>query len=129
MNFNIAALLLALTISASGCAAQPSALDKPVGPKPSNAQAQAKAFALAVVIPTLKDPESARVEGISPALLGTCKNIFGPSRRGWFVELRINARNSFGGYAGAETYDVWFENGRPVDLRSPLNPCAMFIPG
>src|SRR5690349_7663897 len=129
MNLKLPTLFLALCLTVTGCAAQLSEINKPIGPKPPNAEAKARAFAMAIVKPSLKDPESARVESISSAHFGTCKNVFGPSRQGWYVALTINARNSFGGYAGAEPYYVWFENGRPVDLTSPLNPCAVFIPG
>jgi hypothetical protein len=120
--------ILVTCMMLSGCAGAQPTLNMPVGPQPQNAQAQARTFALTLVRPTLKDPSSARVEGTSTAQIGTCKNIFGPSWHGWYVALGINAKNSFGGYSGAETYYVWFEHGKPVKLTSPENPCAMFTP-
>ena len=105
----IVGAFLTLSISVAACAPSMEAVaNLPVGPKPQNAQGQATAF----VKNLLKDPYSAHFDQISPARVSTC-SYFGPWR-GWYVQLSVNAKNSFGGYTGSSTYYVWFRNGHAV---------------
>jgi hypothetical protein len=58
----------------------------------------------------LKDPESARYQFGHPQK-GWCKDglIYGgKSHFGWIIPVRVNAKNSFGGYTGFQSYFFLF---------------------
>lgn len=109
-------LVISITLAACDVTGQ-AASNMPVGPPPANAKAQAKVFLLKF----LKDPYSARFDDVEPARVGTC-GYFGPWR-GWYVQLTLNAKNSFGGYTGASTHYVWFKGGRPYSVVDNLIYC------
>ena len=86
------------------------------GPAPSRQQVQSQVAA--VVKSKLKDPESGKVQigdirrgWLSvPDKPGTSAQLM----YGWFVDVQINARNSFGGYTGFQTWLFMFRDGQVV---------------
>jgi hypothetical protein len=108
MKSVVAAFILA-AVSLSACAPiQGDASDMLPGPKPLNAEAQVKTAIKAL----LKDPYTARFESVEPPSVFTCGGVFSHQWRTWMAQATVNARNSFGGYTGAETYYVFFKDGR-----------------
>jgi len=65
----------------------------------------------------LKDPESAHYTIAAP-YRGYCKQGWARGRGldwiGWAMNVTVNARNSFGGYTGAQPYTVMFNGGMVV---------------
>lgn len=109
MKKHVATIFAACVLSLSFAS---SAKDKPVaetvdtanadyGPRPENYEELVKTWAEQ----NLKDPESARYNRISKPrkefMIASLKPFFG-----WSVCADINAKNSYGGYTGAQTY--WF---------------------
>ena len=86
------------------------------GPAPSRQQVQNQV--VAVVKSKLKDPESGKVQigdirrgWLSvPDKPGTSAQLM----YGWFVDVQVNARNSFGGYTGFQTWLFMFRDGQVV---------------
>lgn len=74
-------------------------------------QEECKRIAEAAILELLKDPQSARFsEGI--CLLGYSRSPSGNSLVfGYLQEGQVNAKNSFGGYAGKTKYQVFMRNG------------------
>lgn len=66
---------------------------------------------------SLKDPESARYKFFAPSKGWT--RLHGQTFFGWFVTAQVNAKNSFGGYTGAQTYVFFFFNGQ---FMGEINP-------
>jgi len=78
--------------------------------------------ALAAVRKSLKDPDSAKDIEIS-----TPKTGFVPYRSfsGSVVCVRLNAKNSFGGYTGTAPFSVAFSNGKVIDVyENNYNACG-----
>jgi hypothetical protein len=77
------------------------------GQYPSNFEDLVRQWASA----NLKDPDSARYGRISKPrkeyMVANLKNVFGHS-----VCASINAKNSYGGYAGSQTYWFMIRNGK-----------------
>ena len=60
----------------------------------------------------LKDPNSLIDLSISEPILTSCSiGIYGPFN-GWRVTTSYNAKNSYGGYVGLQTYYYWFHGAR-----------------
>ena len=62
---------------------------------------------------TLKDPESARYQFLNSPKSGW--NGFGGVKYGYVVCVRINAKNSYGGYVGNRMSYFMIRNGRVID--------------
>lgn len=86
------------------------------GDKPSNYEERVKDY----MAMELKDPMSA-VYSFRPPLrravvkMGMSDNF--TKYYGWVVEVSVNAKNSFGGYTGAETHFIFI---RPDGLRADI---------
>lgn len=53
----------------------------------------------------LKDPESARIRNLNkPVFMAVNATTYSPSFYGWVTCADVNAKNSYGAYAGATTY-------------------------
>lgn len=67
---------------------------------------------------TLRDPYSAVYEWGEPYQITCKKNLYRtPDRwRGWVIDIRVNAKNAYGAYAGPSTYVVWFMNDGAQDI-------------
>lgn len=61
----------------------------------------------------LKDPGSAQYNFVGPPKRGHFK-WFGPAEFGFYGVVWVNAKNSFGGYAGAEKYNYLIRHGRVI---------------
>lgn len=110
-------IIAALTVSLAACSTTPTGQGgKPLtladaGPKPTDAMAIAKA----VMLPILKDPESARFQLIRPARpVVTGDTIFHKGGAGWEICVNVNAKNSYGGYTGYRTTYILWNSGRVV---------------
>lgn len=119
MRFGSQLIGLSLSIVMAGCAAQATtASDRPVaetvdtanadyGQYPSNFEALVKQWASA----NLKDPDSVRYTRISKPrkeyMVANLKPAFGYS-----VCATINAKNSYGGYTGNQTYWLMIRGGK-----------------
>ena len=71
---------------------------------------------------SLKDPESARYKFEVP-VKGFSRDGFlngGKKHFGWFVPTSINAKNSYGAYAGEESYVFFFFEGMILDVTEGL---------
>jgi hypothetical protein len=77
----------------------------------------AKARARDAILGTLKDPDSAQFRNSTP-LFKTLYNFgmasIGNSEPLWAMCIEVNAKNSYGGYAGYQSWLVKFRNGQPV---------------
>ena len=80
--------------------------------------------------PTLRDPESARYQLGEPERSWLPRYHFDVDRVapyksghvfGWTIRFTVNAKNAFGGYAGAQAYEAFFQEGRlrAILQRSP----------
>jgi hypothetical protein len=105
-------VLVTIATLVSGCATTdeplPSGFD--YGPPPSDIEQAVEAYFQR----TLKDPESARYEYETGLIKVSCiQNIFKASQKSawdpyWAAVVRINARNSYGGYTGNKRYSALF---------------------
>jgi len=85
------------------------------------AQSECEAIARKNILPRLKDPESARLT------YGECRKsvmhsipIAGlPKQAGYRISTRVNAKNSFGGYTGAQSWVVLIKNGKTIRRTYP----------
>jgi len=85
------------------------------GPYPTNHDELVKAWAAA----NLKDPESARFGRISkPRKEWKVENL--KPAYGFSVCADINSKNSYGGYAGAQTYWFFIRDGKVVRAQSTI---------
>ena len=96
----------------AGCAAMPTqqeiaALDYGT-PVPDNYKTQISVY-LQV---TLKDPYSAHIDIQEPIKYWYQEPLLSGGKRhvGWLVKVFVNAKNSFGGYTGSQTYGFLFRN-------------------
>lgn len=104
--------LLALLVS--GCAMAPSQQEMAAADYGSPiAQDVAQAKVIEFLSHTLKDPESARIEWgmIEKGWVKDGAVYGGATVFGYGLSARVNAKNSFGGYVGAEPYFFLFRNG------------------
>jgi hypothetical protein len=71
--------------------------------------------------PTLRDPESARYQFAEPERSWLPRYHFDIDRVapyksghvfGWTIRFTVNAKNGFGGYAGAQSYEAFFQEGK-----------------
>lgn len=76
-------------------------------------QADAEGKAKVLMHGLLKDPESAHYECVlsGKGWLGSGKAWGGIVEYGWLLSCSINARNSYGAYAGVEKYAFLYRNG------------------
>ncbi len=105
-------LLLAVCAALlSGCVTASALRSADYGPMPK--QEDAKKQAITYLESILKDPDSARYQFVS-LRKGWLKDggISGKLHAGWMLDVQVNAKNSFGGYTGWETYRLLFVNGR-----------------
>lgn len=79
--------------------------------KAPSSQAAAEATAASVIKAQLRDPESARIT-FSPVKHGTVI-LFDIHNNGYFLCGTVNAKNAYGGYAGAEDYVVYLSHFYP----------------
>lgn len=80
------------------------------------AQDQAEFLARQFMAGHLKDPQSATwsCSPVAPQYVTDGVMYGGSTHFGWGLECGINAKNSFGGYVGARTYQFLFRDGRLV---------------
>lgn len=93
------------------------------GPRPTQEMGQAVA-AKAVSLMYLKDPESARITEVAVEQPMTWKGDPGGPWIGWQIGFLLNAKNSFGGYAGPQRFIVLLRKDgtfryRPADAWHP----------
>lgn len=100
----------AATALLAGCVASPALIQAQTydfGAAPTNAEDQIKRY----FSRTLKDPMSATYEFSEP-FKGRCDvDWLDPSSEfaiGWVVQTNVNAKNSYGGYTGAQPYAFFF---------------------
>jgi hypothetical protein len=111
--------MLLVAILASGCMTQvsPDELAKvDAGPQPVEWESQIHRWLKS----TLKDYESARVEFSEMGLEKDYSNILNGMNvvsYGWKQVVRVNAKNSFGGYTGWNDYEFFFHQGRLAIVR------------
>lgn len=103
-------ILIFISLAFVGCTIAPTTLELEHADYGQAPTTQAIAQGVnAWLVPRLKDPTSARFE-------------FGQLKKGWValqqqvvfgytIDLTVNARNSFGGYAGPKLYRAFFRNG------------------
>lgn len=111
---------IAASTLATGCASMMGSAGvnwAAANPGPAPNYEDAKAQAKDAILQVLKDPDSAQFRGATP-LFKTLYN-FGMGSIGnteplWALCYEVNAKNSYGGYAGFEHWLVKFRNGRPV---------------
>lgn len=80
---------------------------------------------------TLKDPDSAKYKFEAP-VKGFAQDGFlrgGKKHFGYIVMTQINAKNSYGGYTGAESYAFFFSEGGISDITMQLKyGMAKYVP-
>jgi hypothetical protein len=82
------------------------------------------------VLARLKDPESARFEFAPQKRDAIPKGFASPTPiLVWTSTVRVNAKNSFGGYAGFHTYHFAWQNGRIVAVAVPMVTSSGVIEG
>lgn len=106
------ALLAAVVLTIVGCAPfQQLPSDFDFGAPPEGYEQTAKSYFYRV----LKDPQSAMYEFSPPypayENLGLAQG-GGIGWAGYVVDVRINAKNSYGGYAGWQTFRLYFDQNR-----------------
>lgn len=80
---------------------------------------QMRTMADAWLARNLKDPDSRRVEWGRSGKAWAWKGLVGGGRiYGYGIEAFVNAKNSFGGYAGAKPYVFFFRDGHFVGAES-----------
>lgn len=103
--------LLSLALLASGCATLPPEVvqNADYGTCPSDYETQVKNL----MGQSLKDPESARYRFGTPYKAYAVDGLLGGSKRyfGYEVEVGVNAKNSYGGYAGESLYKFFMHDG------------------
>ncbi|WP_142890244.1 hypothetical protein [Klebsiella variicola] len=117
-------VLLALIIL-TACAANPPSLmqlqSADYGALPDNYQQQVKDWWGGM----LKDPYSAQYTFGNPEKAwfkdGILAESGGAIRYGWLVPITVNAKNSFGGYTGAESHTVFYSHGKIVSADAQMN--------
>ncbi|WP_306150751.1 hypothetical protein [Roseovarius sp. MMSF_3281] len=85
------------------------------------AQSECETIAKQNILQGLKDPQSARIT------YGTCEKtvmhsipIMGiPKQAGYRIVASVNAKNSFGGYTGAQPWVVLMKNGQAIRRTYP----------
>jgi hypothetical protein len=105
-------LIVFLLASLSGCATAPSAdvmAAADYGEYPQNYQAIVKAY----VSDSLKDPDSAQYTFLNFPMRGYWG--FGGAKFGYVTCVKINAKNSFGGYTGYRINYFMIKNGAIID--------------
>lgn len=108
-------LLVAILLALSACASMPSAEEvgrANIGPVPD--QRACELVILGCLDRTLKDPQSAIVR--FGTLQKGCYRAtqFSAPKFAWRLRASVNAKNSFGGYVGAQPYDYYFLGDRLV---------------
>lgn len=86
-------------------------------------QAECETVARNNVLPYLKDPQSARIT------YSECRKsvahsvpIFGlPKQAGYRIVANVNAKNSFGGYTGAQPWVMWLKDGKAIRRTQPVD--------
>jgi hypothetical protein len=126
-------LLIVTSVITAGCAAPPPAEEPPqavdtknanYGAYPTDYEALVKNWGSA----NLKDPDSARYSKISKPrkeyMFENKQPFFGYS-----ICAAINAKNSYGGYTGNQTYWFLIRDGKIARTQNTEIPIAGFIPG
>src|SRR5438552_8899390 len=103
----------------AGCAGAPRAeqlANADYGIQPT--ETTARTIAQALILARLKDPESARITwgSIDKAWF---KEDFGKTRFAWRLPASVNAKNSFGGYVGAQPWAFFFRGDQMVGFGEP----------
>lgn len=76
-----------------------------------------RSLAKVVFDTALKDPESARITYHELQKGWICVGIDDPGVFCWKMPVTVNAKNSFGGYTGAQTWWFWFNNTQMLGVR------------
>ena len=72
----------------------------------------------------LKDPNSLIDFSVSEPILTSCAvGIYGPFY-GWRVTTQYNAKNSYGGYVGLQTFYYWFHGEKLKGIGKQSNFCS-----
>jgi len=69
-----------------------------------------RSMAKTVFDTVLKDPDTARITYHDLQKGWVCAGIDDPGVFCWKMPVTVNAKNAFGGYTGAQTWDFWFDN-------------------
>jgi hypothetical protein len=114
VKLSILAASAAVALFASGCAFQHPTADQftYINP-PRYYESSVKAY----FEPRLKDPESARYNFGAPARAYANNGSLRGGEvvwRGYAVPVRVNAKNSYGGYTGGKDYIILFNGDNPV---------------
>ncbi len=124
-------LTLAACLVLAGCAGPPaqSTAEGPTQEEIANAiyppKPDYRKEALIYFHNTLKDPASAVYDNwtLQHAWIATP-----PAGFGWIVHVSVNAKNSYGGYTGAEDYFLWVKSlGGVIDLQMPRAPHTVML--
>jgi hypothetical protein len=85
-------------------------------PPPADYRATGEAF----IKRLLKDPDSARFEWVSEPRHEAIQPAFASPHAMpvWVTGVRVNAKNSFGGYTGAEPFALAWKNGKIIAYTS-----------
>ena len=110
-----AVVAAALAISASGCATTPPPTQAEIdaydfGPAPS--QQEFNTAVDATIRTMMRDPESARFTYSGDIRRGYWSEFMGPRHWGYYSCGTVNARNGFGGYAGAVAWSAVWQRGQ-----------------
>jgi hypothetical protein len=130
MRFQTRILFLAVSLTAciffNGCgvAAQANAHKLAASSKPSDwgppPPADYKEQIASFFKNHLKDPESARYDFMPPMRDVIQKGFASPNvMRAWLTPVKVNAKNSFGGYTGFETYSFAWKDGKMIAFFKP----------
>ena len=79
-------------------------------------------------MPTLKDPGSALFAFGTSVRRSAYPKGFGPYVVAWLFNYSVNAKNSFGGYVGAEPRTLWFVHGECVAFSEKYGPLTLKDP-
>lgn len=115
------AVIAAAAYLATGCVTVP--VKKPPPPvalrtavQPVDGNEQAMKFADTELRAAMKDPDSMKLELLDDAYGARNCSTLGNSQeyKVWASAVRVNAKNSYGGYTGFKTYLIYFADGEPV---------------
>lgn len=114
----------------SGCATAPNATEQAAADYGTPiAQVDAEMKARTFLNTRLKDPMSAMVE-FKAVEKGWREGAMGrPPTYGYLLDAQVNAKNSFGGYTGAQPYQFFFRDGNLVSTyaQTCLTPGSCYM--
>jgi hypothetical protein len=107
-------LAIAMATALSACASMPTAAEQQAADYGADVdQATAERLAEAFLRRRLKDPMSAVYEwqAVHRGFVGNAPLLGRKAQFGYVLEGSVNAKNSFGGYTGAKSYQFLIRNG------------------